>query len=621
MKLNEEGQGKIVRSDKRSYFSTECLSRRLLGAIVGVAFLLGGPILPEANAWWDGNWKLRKTIQFDTSSKAVDIKATLTDAPVLVRLHTGNFNFSSAKADGSDLRFVSADDKLPLKYHIEKFDSKEEIALVWVKVPSISGGSNQNSIWMYYGNPSAQDGQDAGGTYDVSQVAVYHLGEPEGLPKDATAYANHAASFSGKLNLPSLIGNGAQFGGGGEKMTIAKSPSLNFEKGFTFSTWLRLSRPAKDARVFSWDDGKQSVVIGMDETKVYCSLSSGKGQTVVTPKTAALTPNRWSHLAVAVDPNNRIALYLDGIEMVSSKLKGPVPQPSADMIIGAPAKGGNAFAGDLDEVQLSNTVRPAEWMRAAFQGQGPDGALTSVSLEEETGGGKGETLTIHLIKVIIRTITLDGWLIIGFLAIMGGACFIVFADKIMTIRKARNGNEKFSKDFRLVDRPLSLLEKGQDFQDSSLYRVYSAGCDELKIWLEKKGGSLKEGRGLSDRALSGFKAALERASMHESRKFSAGMFILSLGVAGGPFMGLLGTVWGVMNCFAGLAEASEANLQAIAPGVASALACTLSGLLVAIPALFGSIYITGLIKNLNADMNVFVDDFILRMEDERGNVQ
>ncbi|HVP77596.1 MAG TPA: DUF2341 domain-containing protein [Thermodesulfobacteriota bacterium] len=593
---------------------------RSVGVVLGAAFLLAGLAAQEANAWWDGNWKLRKMIQFDASSKAADMKGTLTDVPVLVRLHTGNFNFSSAKADGSDLRFVSADDKIPLKYHIEKFDAKEEIAFVWVKVPRISGGSNQDSIWMYYGNASATDGQDIGGTYDVNQVAVYHLREPEGLPKDATAYANHAVFFSGKLNLPSLIGNGAQFGGGGERMTISKSPSLNFDKGFTFSTWLRLSRPGKDARVFSWDDGKQSIVISLDETKAYCALNPGKGQTVVTTKAVTLTANRWHHLAVTVEPNKRVALFLDGNEAASNPLKGPVPEPSAEMILGAPAKGGNAFSGDLDEVQLSNTVRPVEWMRVAFHGEGPDGTLTSVSTEEETGGGTGETLTIHLIKVIIRTITLDGWLIIGVLAVMGCACFVVFVEKIMTIHKAKNGNEKFSKDFRLVEQPLSLAGKDQDFQGSSLYRVYRAGCDELRIWSEKKGESLK-GFGLSDREINGFKAALDKASMQESRKFSAGMFILNLGVAGGPFLGLLGTVWGVMNTFAGLAEASEANLQAIAPGVASALACTLGGLLVAIPALFGSVYITGQIKNLNADTNVFVDDFILKMEDERGKAQ
>jgi biopolymer transport protein ExbB len=322
---------------------------------------------------------------------------------------------------------------------------------------------------------------------------------------------------------------------------------------------------------------------------------------------------------VTADPGNRITLYLDGIELISNKWKGSVPEPSGDMILGAPAKGGNGFAGDLDEVQLSNIARSGDMIKAAFHGHGPDSPLTFVSLEEEAGGGGGETLTIHLIKVIVRTITLDGWLVIGVLAIMGGACFLVFTEKILTIRQARSGNEKFSKDFHLLDQPLSLHERSQDFKNSSLYRVYSAGCDELKIWLERKGRS--DGIRLSGKALNGLKAALAKASMHESRKFSAGMFILNLGVAGGPFMGLLGTVWGVMNTFASLAEANEANLQAIAPGVASALACTLAGLLVAIPALFGSIYLTGQIKNLNADMNVFIDDFVLKMEDEGGNAQ
>jgi len=77
---------------------------------------------------------------------------------VLIRLHSGNFSFSGSKADGSDIRFVSADDKSPLKYHIEKFDSKEEIALVWVKaLPGYPANSNQDFIWMYYGNSSAPE--------------------------------------------------------------------------------------------------------------------------------------------------------------------------------------------------------------------------------------------------------------------------------------------------------------------------------------------------------------------------------------------------------------------------------------------------------------------------------
>ena len=594
----------------------------MVAIVLGLFFVLGVLGVPKAQAWWDGKWKERKKIQLDASPKGADIKDNLTDFPVLIRLHAGNFSFSNAKADGSDLRFISADDKSPLKYHIEKFDPKEEIALVWVKVSMISGGSNQDSIWMYYGNSSAPDGQDAGGTFDVNQVADYHFSEQDGNPKDATAYGNHAASFSGKLAVPSVVGNGARFvdaGGTGAQMTIARSASLNFTKGLTFSAWLRLDQSTAKGRLFSWEDGKQSIIVGLEDSKLYCSLSSGKGHATTTPQTAALLPKKWHHVAVTIDPDKQITLYLDGNEAASGKFKGAVPQPAADIIIGSSekgAKGSNAFTGDLDELQLSSTARPAAWVKAAFQSQGPDGLLLSV-LDEETGGGGGESLTIQLARVIIRTITLDGWLIIGFLFLMGCASVFIFTQKLTMLRQASKGNKTFFQSFREINHPLELAEKDQDFAGSSLYRVYQAGCEELKLQLEKKGELLKQGKSVSGKVMNSFRAAVEKEAMYESRKLSAGMVIMNISVAGGPFLGLLGTVWGVMNTFASLAESGEANLTAIAPGVASALACTMAGLLVAIPALFASSYITGLIKNMNADVNVFIDDFILKLEEER----
>lgn len=606
---------KTVQMNRRTFSISWRSLMKTVVAVVGLAIFIGVLAVPDAHAWWDGKWQQRRKIQFDASAKGADIKDNLTDVPVLIRLHTGNFNFPNAKPDGSDLRFVGADDKSPLKYHIEKFDPKEEIALIWVKAPQISAGTDQDFIWIYYGNSSAPDGQDSGGTYDVNQVAVYHLNELYGLPKDATAYANHTTTSSGKPGVPSVAGNGFLLSGTDSKMTIARSTSFNFEKGFTFSAWVNLSRSSGNAHLFSWADPKQSIVVGIDDAKPYCTISSGNAQ-VATPKTAALTEKTWNHVAVTVEPDKQITLYLNGTETASIKLKGPVPSPSAEIVIADSAKGGNAFVGGLDEVEVSNTVRPAGWMKAAFKGQGPDSTLISV-LDEETGGGGGnESLTVHLMKVIVRTITLDGWLIIGFLFLMGCGSLYIFRQKLTTLGQARKGNETFSQSFRHIEHPLALLEKEQEFTGSSLYRVYRAGCDELKTLMERKGEKYEQGKGISGSAMNSFRAAVEKEAMYESRKLSAGMVIMNMSVAGGPFLGLLGTVWGVMNTFAGLAESGEANLAAIAPGVASALACTMAGLLVAIPALFASSYITGHIKNMNADVNVFIDDFILRLEGE-----
>ncbi len=598
---------------KRSTFQPMGAATRFVAAGIAV-IMLGLFAAPSAHAWWDGKWKHRVKIQFDTSAKGADVGENLSDVPVLVRLHTGNFGFPNAKEDGSDIRFVGSDDKTPLKHHIEKFDAKEEIALIWVKVPRIAAGAKQDSIWMYYGNSSAPDGQDARGTYDVNQVVVYHLAEKEGNPQDATGYANHAAGFTGKLGSPSAVGSGAQFdGAAGGQMTIARSPSISFTKGFTFSAWVNPARSQGSAQLFSWDDGIQSIVIGIDNGKAFCNLGYGRGPAMATPRTAALTPNRWQHLAVTVEPEKRITVYVDGREASSSVLNRAIPAPSADIIIGGGAKGGEAFIGGLDEVQLSNVVRSAGWIKAAFQGQGPEGLLTSY-MEEESGGGGGESLTIHLMKVIVRTITLDGWLIIGVLVCMGFWSLYITRQKVLLLNESQKNNTSFWESFRSMEHPLSLTER-EEFGGSSLYRVYRAGCEELKAGIAKRGEAIAGGKGISERTMNGFRAVVEKEAMYESRRLSAGMFILTLCVAGGPFLGLLGTVWGVMNTFAGLAESGEANLSAIAPGVASALSCTLAGLLVAIPALFVSNYLTTRIKDLNADVNVFIDDFILRLEE------
>jgi biopolymer transport protein ExbB len=219
----------------------------------------------------------------------------------------------------------------------------------------------------------------------------------------------------------------------------------------------------------------------------------------------------------------------------------------------------------------------------------------------------------------VRTITLDAWLVIGVLFIMGASAVYIFGRKITLIRESKKGNDMFTRSFRSSEHLFSLIEKNEEFPGSPLYRVYRAGCEELALLIERKSEAFKEGKKLTDVIINTLRSAIEKSAINESRKLSAGMVIMNVSISGGPFLGLLGTVWGVMNTFASLAESGEASLTAIAPGVASALSCTLAGLLVAIPALFGSSYVTSQLKDVNADVNLFLDDFIRRLEEERGD--
>jgi biopolymer transport protein ExbB len=587
----------------------------IAGAAVLLSLLAG---VGRADAWWDAKWQYRKKVSFDLSEKGANIKENITDVPVLVRLHSGNFSFSNAKKDGTDLRFVGADDKAPLKFHIEKFDPKLGIALVWVRVPQMAGGGSQDAVWLYYGNESAPGTvEESGGTYDTAQVLTYHMGEAEGAPKDATSYANHASAFAGAHGTAAAIGSGYSFKGTGEMIVVQRAPSLNFAKGFSFSAWVKIEQPQSDAHLFSWDDGSQSIVVGIDKDRPYLRVGVSGKQPVISDKKGVLPLKAWHHIAVTADSEKQMAaVYLDGRQVSVMNIFSALPSPGAEIALGATMKGQNAFAGDLDEVEIANIARSASWVAAAAEGQGQDGKLTTLQ-QEESGKGGGENLTIRLIKVTARSITFDGWAIIALCTTMLFLAAGVFINKFTRLQKIKKGNEAFLESFNNLHDPMDLDQQDDSFEHSSLFRIYQAGYNQIMHWAEKHGTGQEEVV-LTPSALNIFRAALDRANSDEVRKMNAWMIVLTLGISGGPFWGLLGTVWGVMNTFASLAEAGEANLSAIAPGVASALACTLFGLLVAIPALFAYSFLVLHMKNLNVETRHFIEEYALRVEGFHG---
>ncbi|MEI9999459.1 MAG: MotA/TolQ/ExbB proton channel family protein [Verrucomicrobiota bacterium] len=101
--------------------------------------------------------------------------------------------------------------------------------------------------------------------------------------------------------------------------------------------------------------------------------------------------------------------------------------------------------------------------------------------------------------------------------------------------------------------------------------------------------------------------------MRENHHLNNGLVFLTISIAGGPFMGLLGTVIGVMITFAQIAATGEVNISSIAPGLSAALVATVAGLLVAIPALLGYNYLTSRLKTVTSDLQIFIDEFVSKM--------
>jgi biopolymer transport protein ExbB len=97
------------------------------------------------------------------------------------------------------------------------------------------------------------------------------------------------------------------------------------------------------------------------------------------------------------------------------------------------------------------------------------------------------------------------------------------------------------------------------------------------------------------------------------------MVLLTIAISGGPFLGLLGTVVGVMITFAAIAAAGDVNVNSIAPGIAAALVATVAGLAVAIPALFGYNYLASRIKSVSNETIVFADEMVTRLAETYAN--
>lgn len=582
-------------------------------------FLLLVPAVSQA--WWNDDWAFRKPITIDQA--ALGLPALADPPPLLVRLHPGNFTFfSDVQPGGADIRFVAGDDKTPLKHHIEKFDPLNGMALIWVEAPSAQGeaaaGRPGGQMWMYYGNPQAGQGSEAGGAYDKRHVLVWHFDE-QGAPRDATAYANPTAAYSALPNRAAIIGAGARLDGKG-MIQAAPSASLaiNPEQGWTFTAWVRIDAPQQDAWLLHAQDGTRSFVLGIDGLAPYVRHDG-----MTNASATAMTPGTWHHVALTAG-TGQLKLYLDGGETASVTAVLPALQPL--VTVGAAADGNHGLVGELDEVTVSNTGRSAAWLGAQMRAQGIEGAPLGYGEDQSRdGGGSGSYFS-----VILQNVTVDGWVVIVLLTIMAAISWIVMAVKGVVIGRTRKDNRTFLQQFRQASGVTALDANGSaeerdmenspftqalfgrhdHFQSSTLYHLYHTGAHELKMRL---GHAVGAQAALSPQALDAIRAALDATLVRETQKLNSQMVLLTIAISGGPFLGLLGTVVGVMITFAAIAASGDVNVNAIAPGIAAALVATVAGLAVAIPALFGYNYLGSRIKEIGADMRVFVDEYVTRL--------
>jgi biopolymer transport protein TolQ len=198
--------------------------------------------------------------------------------------------------------------------------------------------------------------------------------------------------------------------------------------------------------------------------------------------------------------------------------------------------------------------------------------------------------------------TLEGKITISVLLLFSLVSWTVIINKFRQLAKAKKRNGTFLSLYSKAKTPLVIFSKGpiKQLQGSPMYELYYGGCEELKVQQEKYGTDKVPHHGMS-----AIRIALERVLGEAAVGLESGMIVLATAISGGPFIGLLGTVWGVMDTFAGIGRAQQATLTTMAPGVASALIATVAGLMVAIPSLFCYNFLVTKTKTLTMELDNF----------------
>ncbi|HUY17713.1 MAG TPA: MotA/TolQ/ExbB proton channel family protein [Candidatus Binataceae bacterium] len=226
-------------------------------------------------------------------------------------------------------------------------------------------------------------------------------------------------------------------------------------------------------------------------------------------------------------------------------------------------------------------------------------------VHELSGSGVGVTDLILNTGLFVQGILV---LLVFFSVVSWGIILYKFSQ----ISYARRESERFIAIFWESKNLAAIHTASVGLKRSPVAQVFRAGYQELLQLTRAKRQAVGAETGFSTDlgGVENVSRAMKRQQNVELTKLEAGLPFLATTASTCPFIGLLGTVWGIMTAFMGLSAAHTSNIQAVAPGIAEALITTLAGLFAAIPAQAFYNHLSAKVRELDIEMGNFVSEFL-----------
>jgi biopolymer transport protein ExbB len=560
-------------------------SRGIAAALAMLAFAGQAQAQEQDAAWLDDALSVRKEIVLKPGAGGAGLDTKTGTFPFALRLSTQTLAFEDVKPDGSDLR-VAGPDGERVDHYVENFDAKSGLATIWVKGVNVDPASSQ-TYHLYYGGDVPSTANPAS-IFDASEVLALDFSGGTGI-KDRTRNNNSVTSIP---TAAGFAGQSATFSGN-EALRVAASSSLNIAgRPFTFMMWVKPTTASNGVLV----DRAGSFSIALAGLTPVATVAG-----VQIAGSVQLSANSWNHIALVARADGRAELFVNGKPAGTGAVT--LPGQAGDIVIG------QGFTGQIDNVRFAAADRSPGYVNAVAQSDNGRGLVTFGAEQERSG-----KFEIGYFVTVIKSVTLEGWIVIAMCAVLLVLAIRVMVQKFGLLKKIENQNAAFEQAYA-ASPSIDGDKLGNDAKlnhISTLSQLYQAGL--LEVSHRSQNGPAR----FSAAGIEALKARIDAVSSNQAFTLSDKLVILTLSIAGGPFLGLLGTVIGVMITFAAIAAEGNVNVNAIAPGVAAALLATAAGLAVAIPALFGYNLIVTRIKRINAANRSFADALVARIAEQYG---
>jgi len=220
---------------------------------------------------------------------------------------------------------------------------------------------------------------------------------------------------------------------------------------------------------------------------------------------------------------------------------------------------------------------------------------------------------VEILSFFLQT----GWIakiVLVILLLFSLASWSVILAKWRELSTARRASERFLRVFRKSSRLSEAAEAAPQHRSSPLAAMFQAGYTELEAGIRATRRAGAPDSELKLRSLDGVSRALERAVGSEVERLQRALPLLATTASVTPFIGLFGTVWGIMNTFRAIGATGSTSIVTVAPGIAEALVNTAAGLLAAIPAVIAYNHLLADARHLRRRMDDFALEFLNLVE-------